>query len=199
MLKTLKPRWIQIRDQINAYGIRVREIIDSGWSGYFMTFLFNPLNGSEPQMNRDMISEIEGVYGSFLTRLIRRPHSFDARRPVLIACPDWPVPKKEKKSISEIITNDGLHHHGILLVAPPDRHHRLRVPVEQHFIDQQTYYTRDQRLKTVEARAFLAEDSDKVTDYALKGLKTNRIDDDETLLILPTTYRTRRPYITPGD
>jgi hypothetical protein len=115
----------------------------------------------------------------------------------MIACPDWPVSKKEKKLISEIITNDGLHHHGVLLIAPADRHHRLKVPIEQHFADQQAYYTRDQVLKSVEAIPFLARDSDKVTDYVLKGLKTARIDDEETLLILPSTYRTKRPYIPP--
>ena len=164
-----------------------------------MTFLFNPLRGSQVQMNREMRSEIEGLYGSFLTRSIRRPHSVDARKPIMIACPDWPVPKKQKKSISEIITNGGLHHHGILMVAPADRHHRLKVPVDQHFADQQAYYTRDQVLKSVEAIPFLARDSDKVTDYVLKGLKTGRTDDEETLLILPSTYRTKRPYIRPDD
>jgi hypothetical protein len=190
-----KPNWIQVRQHIRAYGLKVREVIESGWSGYLMTFLFNSLSGSQVKMNREMKSEIEGVYGSFLTRSIRRPHSIGARKPVLIACPDWPVPKKQKKSLSEIRTNGGLHHHGILLVAPADRHHRLKVPIEQHFADQQAYYTREQYLKSVEAIPFSAKDSDKVTDYVLKGLKTGRIDEEEALLILPTTYRTRRPYI----
>jgi hypothetical protein len=192
-----RPNWILLKQLISAYGVTVKQHLDSGWSGYMMSFLFNRLRGSQLQMNRQMKSEIEGFYGSLLTRLIRRPHAGDATKPVLIASPDWPVWKKEKKLLAEIMTNDGLHHHGILLVAPPDRHHRLKVPIEQHLADQQAYYTRDQYLKSVEATAFPAQDAGVVTDYVLKGLKTNRLpDDEEALLILPTTYRTRRPYIT---
>jgi hypothetical protein len=195
-----KPNWILLREQIGGYGRKVRGVLESGWSGYFMTFLFNPLRGSQVQMNREMKHEIEGLYGSFLTRSIRRPHAVDVKKPALIACPDWPVPKKAKKRLQEITTNDGLHHHGILLVAPADRHHRLKVPVEQHFADHQAYYTRDQYLKSIEAKPFSISDAETVTDYALKGLKANRLpDDEEALLILPTTYRTRRPYIEPEE
>src|SRR5260370_6400529 len=140
--KTTKNNWIQVKQHISAYGGRVREILESGWSGYLMTFLFNPLKGSQVQMNREMRSEIEGLYGSLLTRLIRRPHSVDARKPVLLTFPDWPVPKKQKKSLSELTTNGGLQHHAILLVAPADRHHRLNLPADQHFADHQPYYTR---------------------------------------------------------
>jgi hypothetical protein len=190
-----KPNWIIVKQLIGGCAIRVREHLDSGGSGYLMSFLFNRLGGSEKEMNRLMKSEIEGVYASLLTRLIRRPHSPGVIKPVLIASPDWPVYKKRKTLLSEITTNNGLHHHGILLVAPVDRHYRLKIPVEQHFADQQDYYTRDQNLRSVEARRFPAEDAGVVTDYALKGLKANRLPDDETLLILPTTYRMRRSYI----
>src|SRR2546421_7180190 len=113
--ESTRPNWTLLKQQISAYGLRVKEHLDSGWSGYLITLLFNPLRGSQVQMNREMKSEIEGLYASFLTRLIRRPHSADATKPVLIASPDWPVPKKQKKLLSEITTNDGLHYHGILL------------------------------------------------------------------------------------
>jgi hypothetical protein len=75
----------------------------------------------------------------------------------------------------------------------------LKVPVEQHFADEQAFYTRDRYLKSVEAKPFPVSDAETVTDYALKGLKTNRLPDDEALLILPTTNRTRRTYIKPDD
>ena len=199
LFQSTRPNWIIVKQLISAYGKRAREHLDSGGSGYLMSFLFNRTGGSEKEMNRVMKSEIEGLYASLLTRLIRRPHSPGAIKPVLIASPDWPVYKKRKTLLSEITTNNGLHHHGILLVAPVDRHYRLKIPVEQHFADQQDYYTRDQKLRSVEARQFPAEDAGIVVDYVLKGLKANRLDDDETLLILPTTYRTRRTYISSDE
>jgi hypothetical protein len=172
----------------------VRQYLDDCWSGYFITFMFNRLSGSQGAINRQMQIEIEGVYASFLTRLIRRPHSYGIIKPVLITCPDWPVPKRQKKALGEITTNGGLHHHGILLIPPASRSHRLKVSIGQHFIALQSYYTRDRLLKSVEAKPFLAADARRVTDYLLKGLKRNRINDEETLLFLPNTYRDRRPY-----
>lgn len=185
----------KIKQAINQYGVWVKNHLAAGWSGYFLTYLFNRLSGSQAQINRIQKSEIERSYSSLLTRLIRRPHAFDATRPILIASPDWPVPKLEKKTISEIITNDGLHHHGILLVAPPDRHYRLKIPVEDHLIDQQAYYTRDGLIKSLKAQPFPVTDAETVTDYALKGLKAGRNLDDESILLLPSTHRIKRPYI----
>src|SRR4051794_23294565 len=62
--QSTRPNWIIVKQLISAYAIRVREHLDSGGSGYLMSFLFNRLGGSEKEMNRLMKSEIEGVYGS---------------------------------------------------------------------------------------------------------------------------------------
>jgi hypothetical protein len=180
---------------IAAYAEMVKQRLHSGWSAHLMSFLFNQLRGSPLEKNEQMKSEIGGVYSSFLTRLIRRPRARDANHPILLSAPDWPVPKNNKKTISEILINDGLHHHGILLIAPPDRHYRLKCPIDQHFHDLQDYYIRDGFLRSVDAKAFPLADAEAVTDYALKGLKTNRIDYDDALLVLPTNHPTRRPYV----
>ena len=107
-----------------------------------LTLMFHQLRGTTRQMNIQMQHEIENVYASFLTRLHRRPHAAGAIPPILISCPDFPVPKYEKKSLPEVITNDGLHQHGILLISPTPS--RLKVSVQQHFSDNQSYYLRDQ-------------------------------------------------------
>jgi hypothetical protein len=180
---------------IAAYTEMVKQRLHSGWSGHLMTFMFNPLKGSMFEQNQQMKSEIGGVYSSFLTRLVRRPRAHDVNHPVLLCAPDWPVPKNDKKTISEILVNNGLHYHGALLVAPPDRHHRLKCPISQHFHDLQDYYTRDGLLRSVDAKAFPLADAEAVTDYALKGLKTNRISYDDALLVLPANHPTRRPYV----
>jgi hypothetical protein len=173
-----------------------RQFLQDGWLGYMMTFVFNPLPGSERTKNHEMRTEIEGVYASFITRLIRRPRSLGVVLPGLITCPDWPVNKAAKRTLSEITTNGGLHHHGILLIPPANKHHRLKVPVEQHFREHHDYYVRNHLLKTVDVRPFPIEDAERVTDYVLKGLKANRLDDDETLLFVTGTHLTRRPYIS---
>jgi hypothetical protein len=72
---------------------------------------------------------------------------------------------------------------------------RLKVSVAQHFVDQQSYYVRDRIVNRIDVRSFETADVFDVTDYALKGLKTNRLPAEETLLILPKTrleIRTRR-------
>jgi hypothetical protein len=185
-----------IKQEISWYGPMIRQFLQDGWLGYMMTFVFNPLRGSERTKNHEMRTEIEGVYASFITRQIRRPRRSGTILPGLIACPDWPVNKAAKRTLSEIKTNGGLHQHGILVIPPANKHHRLKMPVEQHFRQHQNYYVRDQLLKTVDARPFPIEDAERVTDYVLKGLKTNRLEDDETLLFLTGTHLTKRPYIT---
>jgi hypothetical protein len=184
-----------IKSLISGYTTMAKEYLKSGWSGYLMTLMFNQLPGSPLEKHQQMKSQIEDVYASLLTRLIRRPHAHDANPPVLLSAPDWPVPKKDKQTISEILTNGGLHYHGIFLIAPPDRHHRLKGPLDQHFCDQQNYYTRDGLLRSIDAKPFPLADAEAVVDYALKGLKTGRIDYDEGLLLLPSNHPRKRPYI----
>jgi hypothetical protein len=91
-------------------------------------------------------------------------------------------------------TNDGLHYHGVLLVPVQSR---LKIPVHQHFDENQDYYLRDGILRKIDVRPFIGADVANVVDYALKGLKTGRLPDDENLLILPKTHREiqRRPYL----
>jgi hypothetical protein len=159
-----------------------KQFVDDGWQSYLTTFNFNQLSGGMRQINHQMQVEIEGTYGSFITRFHRRPHDYGVIHPVLVAAPDWPVPKREKKQLKEILTNGGLHYHGILLIPPGPT--RLKGSVDQHFLDNQSYYVRDRVLNRIDVRPFPCEDAYNVTDYALKGLKTNRLP-GEDLVILP--------------
>ena len=47
---------------INAYGSWATEYMDQGWSGYFVTFMFDPLRGSTQGMALQMEKEVERVY-----------------------------------------------------------------------------------------------------------------------------------------
>ena len=171
----------------------VGERLDEGWGAYFITFMFNQLRGNVRSINDQMQTQIEFVYASFLTRLYRRPKAFGLAHPILIACPDFPVPKHEKKPLREIVTNGGLHYHGVLLVPPQKS--RLKVSVPQHFADNQSYYVREQILNRILVDQ-ITHDVYRATDYTLKGMKTGRLQGNETLLILPKTRSeiSVRPY-----
>lgn len=193
---TILPTRIH-KEQISGYAMMVRHHLDDGWNGHLMTFVFNQLRGDVRSKNHQMQNQIENVYASMISRLIRRPRAYGAIHPIMIGCPDFPVKKYAKKSLTEVITNDGLHYHVILLLPPGPS--RLKVSVQQHFDENQSYYVRDQILNRIHVEPFNTnDDGSTVTDYALKGLKTNRLPDDETLLILPKTRRetSARPYRT---
>lgn len=181
-----------LKDTITGYAGIVKQHLDDGYQGYSMTFMFNPLTGGIRRMNQQMRNGIENMYASLVTRLYRRPDAYGVIPPTLISCPDFPVAKYEKKSLLEVTTNDGLHHHGILLIAPIPS--RLKVSVPQHFSDNQSLYVRDQVLNRIHIQP-ITHDVYGITDYTLKGLKTNRIQDDEAILVLPHPYRaSARPY-----
>ena len=181
---------------ITGLADRNKQLLDEGWQGYFTTFMFNRICGGISQVNHEMQMQIEGTYASFLTRFNRRPDAHGAVHPKLIACPDWPVPKAKKRPLQEILINDGLHHHGILLIPPGPS--RLKVSIDQHFTDNQSYYLRQRSLKRIDVRPFPNEDVYDVTDYAFKGLKSNRLPSDETLVMLPKSRLeiSTRPYLT---
>jgi hypothetical protein len=158
-----------------------------------MTVMFNQLHGNDRTKNSQMQIAVGGLYASLLTRITRKPRQSYEIHPKLIACPDWPVHKHDKMQLSEITTNDGMHYHGVLLTPPVSR---LRIPVAQHFTENTDVYLCDPVLARLDVRPFNPSDVQDVVDYALKGLKTNRLPDEETLLILPKTHLEiqRRPY-----
>ena len=187
------PSRKHLKQNISGYAEWVKQRLGEGYQGFLMTFMFNSLSGNIRSINDQMQKQIENVYASFLTRLYRKPNAFGVNQPVLIGCPDFPVPKYEKKTLNDIVTNEGLHHHGILLIAPGSN--RLKVSIPQHFTDNQSYYLSDTVLNRIDIRP-ITHDIDGLTDYTLKGLKRNRLPDDEALLILPKSTRevSVRPY-----
>ena len=159
----------QIKQQVTGYTTLVKQYLDQGWQGYFMTMMFNQLPGNDRQKNHQMQVGMEGIYASLLTRITRKPRNSSSAKLILIGCPDWPVRKHKKMTLSEVITNDGLHYHGVLIVPMQSR---LKIPVHQHFSENQDYYLRDGILRRIDVRPFIDDDVSTVVDYALKGLKT---------------------------
>src|ERR1700692_1311654 len=147
---------------IAGYGHWVKQKIDEGYKGHLMTLMFNQMHGCSKQMNHQKHIQVQNAFASLLTRLHRKPFAHGVIHPILIGCPDWPVPKYQKQSRSDVVTNDGLHFHGILLIPPGSS--RLKVSVPQHFADNQSFYVRDQVLERIDIKP-ITHDVHRVTDY----------------------------------
>lgn len=173
---------ISKRDLVAGYGDLVRSRIELGWSASLMSFMFKHLPGGPAAVVQQMRREIEHVFTKFLTRVTRRPCSPASadRLPILIASPDRPVFKREKRSLRDVIVNGGLHAHGILLLPPVSR---LRVPAEEYFRENQSAYVdAASTLDRIDVRA-IDMNPEIATDYALKALKTGRTDFDDLILL----------------
>lgn len=168
---------------IDGYSRMIKAHIESGSSAYLMTFMFDQLNGNERTRLTQMKHEIERVHSILVTHShrFRSILSTRGRLPIIIACPDYPVPRYDKQSITDVMTNDGLHFHAILLMPPLSR---LRDSIGEHFESKKHLYLND-RLRRINVRP-ITHDIEQVTDYVFKSLKNGRISDDdgEAILIL---------------
>lgn len=169
---------------ITGYAEMVADRIADGWQASLLTVKFHPLRGGPRAVLRQMTDEIERVYSTFLTHVVRNPRASSSidRLPVLIACADLPVAKRDKKSVMDVTINGGLHFHGILLVPPASR---LKETVEAHFAAERHLYLLDRgRLADIRVEP-IEHDPGRVVDYILKSVRNGRLQYDDALLVLP--------------
>jgi hypothetical protein len=159
---------------IAGYSKLIQERIDHGFDGYFLSFMFKPLSGSRKAGLIKMNDEIQRVYSTFVTRVVRNPRSEanKASLPFLITVPDRPVHKKGKQKLSDLKINNGLHLHGILCVPWISR---LKVDVPTHFKTNEAVYVKN-RLLRVDVKLIYSAD---VVDYAFKSLKNGNATSDD--------------------
>ena len=81
-----------------------------------VTFTLKPLGGRDKAALKEMMGEVERFYSTFVTRVVRKPHSEYQKesRPILIGAPDRPVLKNEKQELRDVKINAGVHMHAIL-------------------------------------------------------------------------------------
>ena len=169
----------------------VADHITRGFEPYMLTLMFKlaMLNGSSQQMSR----EVNRVYSRFLTECVRNPwseHNLD-NRPVLIACPDWPVRKRYKQDQIKRLPWEGVHWNGILLVPPRNR---LKVGVKDHFetVNRKAYVRAGLPLSRIHVE-HISYQLRLATEYVLKSLARRRCTPDD-LVICPhsTSERPRK-------
>ena len=165
-----------------GYGQMVTSKLRQRWEGYLLTFMFNQLRGSRRSVFRQMEREIERVYATVLTRIVRKPHSetYKNHLPIWIGCPDFPVPKHVKMELRDVVVNDGLHIHAIALIPPTSR---LPTSLDQHFQDYQDRYVRSgYPLQRVHATEITSNPS-YVVGYGFKSVKRGRVDLEEVIIL----------------
>ena len=175
---------------IQGYYDLIKPHVDKdGWNAFLLTFTFKPLNGSKHAIIAQMHDEVDRVFSTFITRIVRNPNSEHQKdnRPILIAAPDFPVFKKAKHTLHHVSINDGLHMHGILTVPWQCR---LRRGVKDQFEKDRALYVKN-RLLNLDVRKIEDANLPEVVDYALKGLKRNPISYDD-IMIFPRALSERR-------
>jgi hypothetical protein len=167
--------------QIQAYAGMIDDRVAAGWKPFLLTFMFEQIVGSPCCRTEVMRKEVERVYATVLTRIVRHPRSewHAWKNPIWIGGPDFPVPKHERQDKRDVIPNDGQHVHAVALMPPVSR---LRQPLDDHFDDEQTRYVRDPLFRIHTRR--ITHNPRYVGDYVLKSFKRARADVDD-LIILP--------------
>ncbi len=147
--------------------------------------MFSRIRGRRPSVIRQMEREVERVFATVLTRIIRDPRKLPIRfLPLWLVCPDYPVPKHAKQELRDVAVNDGLHMHGIALIPPWNR---MNERFEQHFEMYQELYARQGcPLHRVHAVP-ITTNPGYVTAYVLKSVQRRRLDFDN-VLVLPRCH-----------
>lgn len=107
----------------DAWGDYIEAHINDGWKPYLLSFMFELLPGGQAIKMSQMARYLEQAYGIFVTRVVRKPKTEAARgsAPIWLCAPDFPCFKRKKHSLRDILVNDGLHYHAILLLPPWSR------------------------------------------------------------------------------
>ena len=178
-LNTLYGRKGHVKGFVEMIDERVRQ----GWHPHFLTLQFRQLPGKTRTVLDQMRNEVETLYRKIVSRVQRFPRTKlgSLNVPFLLGCADLPIPKHQKKTKAEVSINDGLHHHGILLLPPNSR---LRTDLKAHFDQEQKLYRRDSLLSSIFTEP-IDEDIERVVGYAFKGVVSGRLDYDEAVVVLP--------------
>jgi hypothetical protein len=165
---------------IDGYSQWVQGYMGNGWKAFLVTFMFRPLGGDRPALTK-MMEEVDRVYSTFITRVVRNPNSptQKASRPILIAVPDRPVFKHERLQLKDVKINEGVHMHGILLVP---KRSRLKEGVKRHFKIHEKSYIRNNLWRLDIKR--IRSNPKKVVRYAMKAIK-NSVFSYDNILIFP--------------
>jgi hypothetical protein len=172
-----------IQKLLGAYGQWVHDHMAYGWHGYFLSFMFSQILGSDQARMLEMRKHLTWFYGRLAKNSV--PKASDPKwssfLPKAILAPDFPVFKHSKLHLKDVTINNGLHWHGLVLKTPlsPMLHEPLDVHIEKYL---RKYLVGSIRQIDVER---ITHTPEYVTGYGMKALKY-RFSPDE-IIIFPRT------------
>jgi hypothetical protein len=168
---------------VDGYTKLVTDRVHDGCSLDLVTFLFHQIPGPRGTVLDRMKDEVQRVYSTLLTRVVRRPKTaLTDTLPVLVGVADLPVYKRNRASAPIISCNDGLHMHALVLMPPASR---LTGSLADHFEANVDMYTGPRNsIQRIDVRP-VADGHSRVVDYVFKTVLNRRLTYDEAVLVLP--------------
>jgi hypothetical protein len=167
----------RIKDWTIGISRWMRELDDQMHVAWIVAVKYRPLQGDLPSMLTTMMRELDPIFGGKTGKLVTRVRRTgkDGLRAIFV--PDNGVWKAKKKLMKEMRLSDvnGGWHVGGLVFYPLDS--RLRVPLQQHFEDNQRLYTHNSRVAQISARPIsdnVDQEADTLADYLFKSSKPHR-------------------------
>lgn len=162
----------------------VQERIDAGYRPYFLTFMFDQLNGNRQSILAQMHRQLEQFNTKLITRVHRSPNSKGANDnlPILIGFADLPAIFKNTRSpLVDVVTNGGLHFHAILLMPKKSR---IKGSFIDHYEKNKHIYVGDGPLNRIHILK-IERKPGRTVQYTFKAFKWNRISWDEGFMLFP--------------
>lgn len=166
----------------HAYATWAERLVAEGWTPYLMTFMFQPIGGSAARVAEVMEAEVIRVYATFLPWVVRHPTRASSlgRHPVWMCAPDFPVHKRRKSSLRDVVVNDGRHMHASAFQPPESR---LCEDLPSHFESRRGVYVRPGfALERINVQP-VTHAVGLVTDYVRKSITRGREGEDATLIL----------------
>jgi hypothetical protein len=169
----------QVQRLLQAYGNWVRGHMDRGWHGYFLSFMFSQIPGSDASRLLEMKKHLGWFYGRLAKASVPKASSSEWSEflPKIVLAPDLPVPKRSKVRLRDVTINDGLHWHGLMVVNPLAP--KLPGPLDLHIRQNLGKYLVG-RIRTIGATP-ITYTPEFITGYGLKALKS-RFSTDEIVI-----------------
>ncbi|BAQ44687.1 hypothetical protein Maq22A_c06715 [Methylobacterium aquaticum] len=173
----------QINQLIGGYGYIAMELVAEGWTPYLLVLKFQHLGGRRDTVLAQMKREAERAHGWLCERVWRNAKA-PSRRPWMpcwILVPDFPVAKRAKVRLRELVPNDGLHLQGVAVMPPGGR---LREPLDEHLGERGARYCpRGGPLTSITATPIVAGDVAYVNTYNFKAVPRGRASFDDVLVL----------------
>lgn len=169
---------------IDAITSFIQERIDDGYKPYFLTFMFSQLNGNRQTILTQMHRQIERFNSQLVTRVHRYPNSISAinNPPILVGFADLPkILRKTKKPLVDVITNDGLHFHAVLLMPSKSR---IKGSFIDHIKQNQHVYIHGSSLDRIDVLEVDRTLRDLV-GYTFDAFENGRISWDHGFMLFP--------------